>query len=136
TRTRTGAPRHASADPGLFADAGRRTVARYAEMNAGHNVDDGVSVEIWKVGILDSWNIGFHHSIIPLLHYSSIPSKEVTHAWSSPRLARDRLYPRFEWTFLHDAARTPRSGDHQDRAAERRPLSPFMDAARRKKGCL
>src|SRR4029434_4282589 len=93
-------------------------------------------VEIWKVGIMECWNLGFHQSIIPLLHYSSIPSKEVTHAWSSPRLARDRLYSRFERTFLHDAAWTPGSGDHQDRAAERRPLSPVMDAARRKKGRL
>src|SRR5262245_11575650 len=92
---------------------------------------EGRNLESWNNGMLEFW-VPYNASF----HYSRIPSKEVTHGWSSARLARDRLYSRFERTFLHDAAWTPGSGDHQDRAAKRRSLSPVMDAARRQKGWL
>ena len=44
-------------------------------MMFGHNVDDGVSVEIWKVGIkvrdLESWNNGMLEFRVPSLHHST-----------------------------------------------------------------
>ena len=48
---------------------------------AENSIDDGVAVlllepaekvEIWKVGIMECWNLGFHQSIISF-HYSNTP---------------------------------------------------------------
>src|SRR4029453_18249310 len=94
---------------------------------------EGRNLESWNNGMLEFWVRSIHQCIIPLLQDSS---KEVTHGWSSARLARDRLYSSFERTLLHDAAWTPGSGDHQDRAAKRRSLSPIMDASGCQKGWL
>ena len=63
----------------IFIDSVLLTDLDHDGQPAENNIDDGVAVlllelqskvEIWKVGIMECWNFGFHQCIIPLFQDS------------------------------------------------------------------